>query len=125
MADDDLSDTSSLSSLSSLSSVPSEEEPDVQLRKEKGGILKFFHKVPKGSNSATGRASPPPPKRERAPSPPHEYVLADNQDIAVSGTLVLGASGARGNAKDRVAVKRASRAGISMVCRQHWAVDGR
>lgn len=36
-----------------------------------------------GNNEdSDGDASPP--KRERAPSPPHEYVLADNQDIAVS-----------------------------------------
>lgn len=36
------------------------------------GITKYFKKEP----------APPPPKRE--PSPPHEYVLADNPNIAVS-----------------------------------------
>ncbi len=41
------------------------------------GILAFFHKVP-----PKREMSPPTPKR--APSPAHEYVLADNQDIAVS-----------------------------------------
>ncbi|OAA64187.1 hypothetical protein SPI_02834 [Niveomyces insectorum RCEF 264] len=88
MADDDSSDLSSVSSQSSLSPPPSDDESDIQLRKEKG-ILKFFHKLsPKGgASSASTRAardeSPPtPPKRQRAPSPPHEYVLADNQDIA-------------------------------------------
>lgn len=38
------------------------------------GITKYFKKKE--------TESPPPPKR--APSPPHEYVLADNPDIAVS-----------------------------------------
>lgn len=36
------------------------------------GITKYFKKEP----------PPPPPKRE--PSPPHEYILADNPNIAVS-----------------------------------------
>ena len=36
------------------------------------GITKYFKKEP----------PQPPPKRE--PSPPHEYVLADNPNIAVS-----------------------------------------
>lgn len=36
------------------------------------GIAKYFKK----------ESETPPPKRE--PSPPHEYVLADNPDIAVS-----------------------------------------
>ena len=31
----------------------------------------------------------PAAKREREPSPPHEYVLADNQDIAVSSPLLF------------------------------------
>jgi len=81
MADDDSG--SELSSLSSLSPAPSDDESDIQLKKEKG-ILKFFHKLRKGSTPTElqDEESPPPPKRE--PSPPHEYVLADNQDIAVS-----------------------------------------
>ena len=36
------------------------------------GITKYFKK----------ESETPPPKRE--PSPPHEYVLEDNSDIAVS-----------------------------------------
>ena len=81
MADDD---SSELSSISSLSPPPSEDESDVQLEKQHG-ILKFFHKVDKNKENSARRESlemsPPRPKRE--PSPPHEYVLADNPDIAV------------------------------------------
>lgn len=40
------------------------------------GKLEHYFKV--GS-----AALPPKVKRKRAPSPPHEYVLADNPDIAV------------------------------------------
>ena len=71
MSDDDSSD---------LSSVPSDVEEDLQLTK-KDGILKFFSKVPKPTAQLVKVESPPRPKRE--PSPPHEYVLADNPDIAV------------------------------------------
>lgn len=77
MAEDDSSD---LSSISSLSAPPSEDESGVQLKKEHG-ILKFFHKVDQNPALQPKEASPPRPKRE--PSPPHEYVLADNPDIAV------------------------------------------
>ena len=42
------------------------------LDEEPVGITKYFKK----------ETESPPPKRE--PSPPHEYVLADNPDIAVS-----------------------------------------
>lgn len=65
---------------SELSSVPSEDESSLQLTK-KDGILKFFPKAPPPAASKAKEASPPRPKRE--PSPPHEYVLADNSDIAV------------------------------------------
>ncbi|KAF4634611.1 hypothetical protein G7Y89_g3500 [Cudoniella acicularis] len=64
---------------SDLSSVPSEDEVDLQLTK-KDGILKFFSKAPGPAPVPRVEASPPRPKRE--PSPPHEYVLADNPDIA-------------------------------------------
>ncbi|KAH7170534.1 hypothetical protein EDB81DRAFT_169173 [Dactylonectria macrodidyma] len=74
-------DSSDLSSLSSLSPVPSDDELDVagdeEPSKLKSGILKFFPKV---SKQAPKEPSPPP--RKRSPSPPHEYVLADNPDIA-------------------------------------------
>ncbi len=65
---------------SELSSVPSDEETDLQLTK-KDGILKFFSKAPKPTAQPKVEASPP--RTKRAPSPPHEYVLADNPDIAV------------------------------------------
>ncbi|KAI0024922.1 hypothetical protein F4780DRAFT_483212 [Xylariomycetidae sp. FL0641] len=78
MADDE---SSELSSISSLSSAPSEEVGDVQLKRDKG-ILKFFHKVPKGQKPAQPEREPSPPPRKRSPSPPHDYVLADNPDIA-------------------------------------------
>ncbi|KAI0533403.1 hypothetical protein GGR58DRAFT_115688 [Xylaria digitata] len=79
MADDD---SSELSSVSSLSSAPSEDDGEVQLKREKG-ILKFFHKVPKGAKpAAEPERTPSPPPRKRSPSPPHDYVLADNSDIA-------------------------------------------
>lgn len=57
---------------SALSSPPSEDDLDLQLTK-KDGILKFLSTAPRDTS--------PPPKREA--SPPHEYVLADNPDIAV------------------------------------------
>ncbi len=65
---------------SELSSVPSDEETDLQLTK-KDGILKFFSKAPRPSTVPKVEASPP--RKQRAPSPPHEFVLADNADIAV------------------------------------------
>ncbi|KAK9423531.1 hypothetical protein SUNI508_04012 [Seiridium unicorne] len=79
MADDESSD---LSSLSSLSPAPSEDEnEDVELKEDKG-ILKFFHKLPKGSKPTKPSREPSPPPRKRSPSPPHDYVLADNPAIA-------------------------------------------
>lgn len=42
------------------------------------GITKYFQKK---------QSETPPPKR--APSPPHEYVLADNPDIAVSYISII------------------------------------
>ncbi|KAL2181289.1 uncharacterized protein P884DRAFT_281553 [Thermothelomyces heterothallicus CBS 202.75] len=76
MADDD---SSELSSISSLSEPPSEDDSDIQLE-ERHGILKFFHKVDQNPALEQPEKTPTRPKRE--PSPPHEYVLADNPDIA-------------------------------------------
>lgn len=87
MASDD--DSSDLSSLSSLSPVPSDDELDGggdNGAAKKGGILKFFSKV-----SEQPPRSPTPPPRKRSPSPPHEYVLADNPDIAVCSYAVTAA----------------------------------
>ncbi|KAK6950211.1 hypothetical protein Daesc_008537 [Daldinia eschscholtzii] len=78
MADDD---SSELSSVSSLSSAPSEDDSEIEVKREKG-ILKFFHKLPPGTKPAEPKKEPTPPPRKRSPSPPHEYVLADNPDIA-------------------------------------------
>ncbi|KAL6232150.1 hypothetical protein BDW75DRAFT_218408 [Aspergillus navahoensis] len=61
------------SDLSSLSSAPpSDDESTPMALDEPLGITKYFQKKQKSET--------PPPKR--APSPPHEYVLADNPDIA-------------------------------------------
>ncbi|KAL2013582.1 hypothetical protein VTN00DRAFT_1107 [Thermoascus crustaceus] len=65
------------SDLSSLSSVPSTDDESVAMAVDepKPKITKYFKKAP----PAQKRRSPSPP---RAPSPEHEYVLADNPDIA-------------------------------------------
>ncbi|KAI1769072.1 hypothetical protein GGR53DRAFT_277676 [Hypoxylon sp. FL1150] len=76
MAEEDSSD---LSSISSLSSAP-EDDGDIEVTREKG-ILKFFHKLPPGATPEPKKEMSPPP-RKRSPSPAHEYVLADNSDIA-------------------------------------------
>ncbi|KAI1331303.1 hypothetical protein F5Y16DRAFT_361135 [Xylariaceae sp. FL0255] len=78
MADDE---SSELSSIDSLSSAPSVDEEDVELKREKG-ILKFFHKLPQGTTPPELERKPSTPPRKRSPSPPHDYVLADNPDIA-------------------------------------------
>tara|TARA_R110002060_G_scaffold71597_2_gene80230 strand:- start:454 stop:852 length:399 start_codon:yes stop_codon:yes gene_type:complete len=67
---------------SELSSVPSDVENDLQLTK-KDGILKFFSMAPRPGASVPVVEVPAPARKQRAPSPPHEYVLADNPDIAV------------------------------------------
>ncbi|KAK3952735.1 hypothetical protein QBC32DRAFT_211904 [Pseudoneurospora amorphoporcata] len=77
MADDDSSD---LSSISSLSAPPTDDEADIEVERHQG-ILKFFHKVDKNPALNPSRETTPP-RRKREPSPPHEYVLADNPDIA-------------------------------------------
>jgi hypothetical protein len=69
-----------MSDSSDLSSAPSEDELDLQLTK-KDGILKFFSKAPKPT--AEPKVEQSPPRKKRAPSPEHEYCLADNPDIAV------------------------------------------
>lgn len=60
------------SELSSLSSAPPTDDEATMAIDHPTGIAKYFKK----------ESETPPPKRE--PSPPHEYVLADNPDIAVS-----------------------------------------
>lgn len=69
MSSSDLSDiSSSLSSDEGIESVPI----------PKGKLDHYF----KQGSSATPTSTPA--KKKRPPSPPHEYVLADNPDIAVS-----------------------------------------
>ena len=67
---------SELSSLSSAESVVSDE--DIQNAKERRGPIESYFQASKPE---------PPAKKKRDPSPPHEYVLADNPDIAVSRDL--------------------------------------
>ncbi|KAI0902130.1 hypothetical protein F4806DRAFT_27018 [Annulohypoxylon nitens] len=78
MADDD---SSELSSLSELSSAPSVSDGEIEVKREKG-ILKFFHKLPAGTKAPEPKKEASPQPRKRSPSPAHEYVLADNADIA-------------------------------------------
>ncbi|KAG0155772.1 hypothetical protein PDIDSM_2945 [Penicillium digitatum] len=58
------------SELSSLSSAPPTDDEATMAIDHQTGIAKYFKK----------ESETPPPKRE--PSPPHEYVVADNPDIA-------------------------------------------
>ncbi|KAJ5602663.1 hypothetical protein N7537_005619 [Penicillium hordei] len=58
------------SELSSLSSAPPTDDEATMAIDHPTGIAKYFKK----------ESETPPPKRE--PSPPHEYVVADNPDIA-------------------------------------------
>ncbi|ROW12409.1 hypothetical protein VMCG_00650 [Cytospora schulzeri] len=74
-------DSSDLSSLSSLSPAPSGDESEIEL-KPQNGILKFFHKVSKDEVTEARKKEMSPPPRKREPSPPHQFVFADNPDIA-------------------------------------------
>jgi len=59
---------------SSLSSAPSTDDEEMALKMMKPtGLDRYFKPVPKSEST------PEPPKR--APSPPHEYTLADNEAI--------------------------------------------
>lgn len=74
---------SDLSSLSSALSEVDEEieakiEADIAATTKPKGIGRYFKPTPKGAK--TKDPSPEPPKR--APSPPHEFVLADKDAIA-------------------------------------------
>ena len=68
MSSSDLSDVSS-----SLSSVADDLETEPRPTKN---IHHYFTHIPVAKVS-------PPPRKKRALSPPHEYTLADNPDIAV------------------------------------------
>jgi hypothetical protein len=70
----------SASDSSELSSPPTTDDEVVAKALTKpSGLNRYFKPAPKGTPKVP--SSPPPPKRPA--SPPHEYVLADNADIAV------------------------------------------
>lgn len=68
--------SSDLSELSSPLSSDREDTPDVPQK----GSLDFYFK----QQAKLPKKPCPPPRRKRTPSPPHEFVLADNPDVAVS-----------------------------------------
>lgn len=68
----------SSSDLSELSSALSTED-DISIESIHGGKLdQYLRQIP-----IANEHSSPPAKKKRPTSPPHEYVLADNPDIAV------------------------------------------
>jgi hypothetical protein len=69
--------SSDISSLSSAESIDTDE--DLISKPTKGTLDHYF----KNGAAATKSASPPQ-KKKRPASPPHEYSLCDNPDIAVS-----------------------------------------
>lgn len=75
-----------LSDSSELSSPPSSAGEGYIDSPPKKGIAKFFLKS-KAKTSA-GTEDDSPPRKPRSPSPPHEYGLADNPDIAVSTVFI-------------------------------------
>ena len=66
--------SSDISSLSSAESIETDDE--ILLSNPRGGTLDDYFK--------NAKAASPPTKKKRSNSPTHEYVLADNSDIAVS-----------------------------------------
>lgn len=73
----------SSSDLSELSSALSTED-DILIDPTRGSSLDFYFK----NGSIKAESVPPPAKKKRPVSPPHEYVLADNPDIAVSSNFI-------------------------------------
>lgn len=76
----------SSSELSDLSSALSSE--DDNLVEALSGAGKLDHYFEKGS----AEQASPLAKRKRPASPPHEYILADNPDIAVSPETIYDAA---------------------------------
>lgn len=72
----------SSSDLSSLSSVPSTDNEEEFSSTVGAGSLD--HYLENGTNHIADPTGRPSSQRKRPASPPHEYVLADNADIAVS-----------------------------------------
>ena len=70
----------SSSGLSDISSSLSSDDGDIDISDApKKGSLEFFFK----QQAKLPKKPSPPPRRKRTPSEPHEFVLADNPDIAV------------------------------------------
>ena len=69
----------STSGLSDLSSPLSTDDERASAPIRPGSLDAYFKQ-----NASAAKHDSPPAKKKRAPSPPHEYVLADNADIAVS-----------------------------------------
>ena len=69
----------SSSGLSELSSPLSSDDELASAPIRPGSLDAYFK-----HGGIVAKQSSPPAKKKRAPSPPHEYVLADNPDIAVS-----------------------------------------
>ncbi|MDI1491654.1 MAG: hypothetical protein OHK93_002863 [Ramalina farinacea] len=67
----------SSSELSELTSNVSSDEENPVAPLNKGKLDHYF------KNASNVTQAPPTLKKKRPPSPPHEYVLADNADIAV------------------------------------------
>ena len=76
---------------SALSSLPSVEDESIVPTRGKDGMLQFLSKARVSSPTADEDERPSP--RKRAVSPPHEYVLADNPDIAVCISSMLESAG--------------------------------
>lgn len=79
--------TMSSSDLSDLSSPLSTDEELANAPIRPGTLEHYFQNA-----GATANQASPPAKKKRPPSPPHEYVLADNPDIAVSLRVLLQSS---------------------------------
>lgn len=75
--------SSDLSELSSALSI----EDDILIDPTRGSSLDLYFK----NRSIKAESVPPPAKKKRPVSPPHEYVLADNPDIAVSSSIIKAA----------------------------------
>lgn len=69
--------TMSSSSLSELTSNVSSDEENTVAPLNKGKLDHYF------KNASNVTQAPPTLKKKRPPSPPHEYVLADNADVSV------------------------------------------
>ena len=69
----------SSSGLSDLSSPLSTDDELASAPIRPGSLDAYFK-----HRAGDAKQSSPPAKKKREPSPPHDYVLADNADIAVS-----------------------------------------